>query len=291
MSGSDMSTDHDEPEYLRLNRANWDERAPIHAESEMYAVHLFRDDPTHLSSTVRFDQPRLGDVAGLDAVHLQCHIGTDTLSLHRLGARMSGLDFSAPSLDVARGLAADTGADIDYVLSDVGRAVDALGGERFDLVYTGIGAIGWLPEVGPWAEQVAGLLRPGGRLFMREGHPLMWTLDEGDPDRLQARWDYFERYGPLVFEDAETYTDQSAPLTQVTTHEYNHGMGEVLAALLAAGMEITGVDEHESVPWLALPGHMAAELDANEEYVLLPDRPRLPLTWTVQAVKRSGVRR
>jgi len=104
-----------------------------------------RRDPDHISSVVRFDLPRLGSVSGLDVVHLQCHIGTDTLSLARLRARMTGLDFSPPALDVARRLARETGADIEYVEADVHKAPDVLGSARFDMVFTGIGALFWLP--------------------------------------------------------------------------------------------------------------------------------------------------
>src|SRR3954451_12167057 len=113
-------------EYLRLNKAQWDERAPAHAASPAYGISRFVDDPAFLSDVVRFDRPRLGDVTGLRTVHLQCHIGTDTLSLHRLGARVTGLDFSPASLAQARDLAAKAGADVGFVESDVYGALDVL---------------------------------------------------------------------------------------------------------------------------------------------------------------------
>ena len=113
-------------DWTELNQKNWDERAPAHAASPDYPVERFLADPAFLSEVVRFDVPRLGDVRGLRGVHLQCHIGTDTLSLHRLGARMTGLDFSAPALAQARALAGATGADVDFVESDVYGAPDVL---------------------------------------------------------------------------------------------------------------------------------------------------------------------
>ncbi len=124
-------------DYRAVNRANWDERAPAHAASAGYALDRFHSDPGHLSDVVRFDLPLLGDIAGRDGVHLQCHIGTDTISLSRLGARMTGLDFSPASLAEARRLAEGVGADVVFVESDVYAAVEALGSERFDLVFTG----------------------------------------------------------------------------------------------------------------------------------------------------------
>ena len=169
-------------DYRDVNRASWDERVAAHAASPDYAVARFTDDPSFLSEVVAFDRPRLGDIAGLDGVHLQCHIGTDTVSLARLGARMTALDFSAPALEQGRRLAEAVGVDITFVESDLYGAPEALGTQRFDLVYTGIGALCWLPDIRRWAEVVAGLLRPGGRLFIREGHPVLWALADPRPD-------------------------------------------------------------------------------------------------------------
>ena len=160
-------------DYVAINKAMWDERAPVHAASVHYGFDRFIGDAEYLSGVVRFDRPRLGDVTGQRGVHLQCHIGTDTLSLARLGARMTGLDFSSAALTHARRLAQRTGTDIDFYEADVYDAVDALGAVVFDLVYTGVGALCWLPNVARWARVVAELLRPGGRLFIREAHPMI----------------------------------------------------------------------------------------------------------------------
>src|SRR6188508_1524428 len=165
-------------DYRDVNRANWDDRAAAHAASPDYNLAAFRSDPTHLSDVVRFDLPRLGDISGLRGVHLQCHIGTDTVSLSRLGARMTGLDFAARALAEGRRLATLAKADVDFVEAELYDAPGVLPNGAFDLVYTGVGALCWLPDIAGWARVVATLLRPGGRLFIREGHPVMWTLDE-----------------------------------------------------------------------------------------------------------------
>ncbi len=179
-------------DYLTVNRANWDERAPAHAASPDYGFEAFVAHPDHLSSIVRFDLPLLGDVSGRTGIHLQCHIGTDTLSLARLGARMTGLDLSPASLEQARRLAAEAGPAVDYVEADVYSAPEALGGRSFDLVYTGVGALCWLPDVDRWAGVVDDLLAPGGRLFLREGHPMLWSLDEALTEALIVAYPYFE---------------------------------------------------------------------------------------------------
>src|ERR1039458_6173491 len=137
--------------YLEVNRASWDERAVAHAASPGYALAAFIEDPAFLSHVVRFDLRRLGDISGLRGVHLQCHIGTDTVSLSRLGARMTGLDFSGASLAQARRLAGLAGAPVDFTAGNVYDAPDLLGRRAWDLVYTGVGALNWLPDTPPRA--------------------------------------------------------------------------------------------------------------------------------------------
>ncbi|UZE33103.1 class I SAM-dependent methyltransferase [Pseudomonas sp. B21-059] len=273
-------------EYLTLNKTNWDERAPLHAASADYAVQRFVDDPQFLSDVVQFDRPLLGDIQGLRGVHLQCHIGTDTLSLARLGARMSGLDFSSASLAEARTLAQRCNTPIDYHESDVFAATDVLPRGEFDLVYTGIGALCWLPSIERWAQTVGALLKPGGRLFIREGHPMLWALDEEQRDSLQVAFPYFERSEPLVWDEDTTYVETESSLKATVTHEWNHGLGEIISALLAQGLEITGLVEHQSIPWEALPGQMV--VDERGEWRLKEAPWRLPLSYTLQAVKRMA---
>jgi SAM-dependent methyltransferase len=274
-------------DYRTLNRANWDERAPAHAASPDYALARFAQDPDFISDVVRFDRERLGDVRGLRGVHLQCHIGTDTISLARLGARMTGLDFSAASLAEARRLAERTQADVEFVQADVYDAAEALQGP-FDLVYTGTGALCWLPDIRRWAEVVVALLRPGGRLFLREGHPMLWTLAEPRPDRLLVvEHPYFETRDPLVWDEPGTYVQTDATFVHNRTLEWNHGLGEIVSALLDHGLELTMLSEHDSVPWEALPGQME-RLGGGEWR--LADRPeRLPHSYTLQACRRAAV--
>jgi SAM-dependent methyltransferase len=271
-------------DYREINRASWDDRVAAHVASPDYAVARFSEDSSFLSEVVSFDAPRLGDIAGLDAVHLQCHIGTDTVSLARLGARMTGLDFSAPALEQGRRLAAAVGLDVEFVQSDLYGAPAALGRERFDLVYTGIGALCWLPDIRRWAEVVASVLRPGGRFFMREGHPVLWSLADPRPDGLLVlEYPYFEQREATVWDEGGTYVETDQVFTHNVTHEWNHGLGEIVTALFGAGLELTALEEHDSVPWDAMPGQMTA-IGGGE--FRLTDRPeRLPHSYTLQACR------
>ncbi|MBI5087631.1 MAG: class I SAM-dependent methyltransferase [Actinobacteria bacterium] len=272
------------PDYIVTNRANWDSRVPIHEQG--YQLDDFRTDPSHISVVVQFERPRLGDIAGLDGVHLQCHIGTDTLSLARLGARMTGLDFSAPALEVARRLAAECGATIEYVESELYSAVEVIGRERFDFVFTGIGALCWLPDVRRWAQVVADLLRPGGFLFIREGHPMLWSLCEPRPDGLVVvEFPYFETSG-TVFNETTTYVPHEGELPSPTTVSFNHGLGQIITAVMDAGLRVVLFDEHDSVPWNPLADEMVA--DDLGEYRLRHVPERLAASYTLRAVKEGS---
>jgi len=291
-------------DYLAVNRANWDSRAPIHAAA--YGIADLLADPAALSQVVAFDVPRLGDLTGLDVVHLQCHIGTDTLSLARLGGHVTGVDLSPASLEEARSLARRAGHRIDYVESDVYGAPAALGGRRFDLVFTGIGAICWLPSIRRWAETVAELLRPGGRLFIRDGHPVLnavlaVNVGSEHADRAQQpaitgpggltpalELSYFERAEALVWEDEFSYVGNE-PVGSPRSMEWNHGLAEIVTAVMDAGLALESLVEHDSIPWEGVPGMMTQDAATGEWR--LTDRPeRLPASFTLTARKPGRAR-
>jgi SAM-dependent methyltransferase len=288
-------------DYLQINRANWDSRAPIHSEAPSYEVPELLADPQAISKVVAFDLPRLGELTGLDVVHLQCHIGTDTLSLHRLGAAsVTGVDLSPASLTQARRIADAAGVAISYVESDVYSAPAALG-RQFDLVYTGIGAICWLPRIDRWAQVVAELLRPGGRLFIRDGHPVLNALlpTELGPDPIDRQYQphitgaggstislelpYFEQAQWLMWSDESTYAGPGQ-VGSPTAVEWNHSVSEIITAVMDAGLHLTSFVEHDSTPWEAFPGQMTLDA-ATGEWRLIDRAERLPATFTLTATK------
>lgn len=279
-------------ERMVANRLNWDDRAQQHAASPAYEIDRLLSDAAAISKVVAFDLPLLAGpgvpagpdvLAGLDIVHLQCHIGTDTLSLHRLGGRVTGLDFSGASLGQARELARRAGAAIEYVDGNVYDAPDLLGRERFDLVYTGIGALCWLPDIAAWARVVAALLRPGGRLFVRDAHPVMNALADAETaqDPVRLEYPYTEAAGPTRWDDGLSYI-VGATMEHGTTYEWNHGLGEIVTGCLDAGLTMTGLAEHDSLPWPQL-GPLMTRDDATGEW-RPTDRPeRLAASFTLQA--------
>lgn len=268
-------------EMLGANLENWDERVAIHVGSRFYDVERWlADRPGPRDREVA----ALGDVSGLDLVHLQCHFGLDTLAWAEAGARVTGLDFSPSAVATAQDLAVRAGLDdrSRFVCAPVYDAAQVLGTSSFDVVYVSLGALCWLPSVGRWADQVAALLRPGGRLYLHDGHPLAWALDETTP---ALRYTYFEEAEPYIDDSEETYTDSDRPLVNTRSYEWNHGIGEVVTALVDRGLIIDRLEEHDwtvhqRFPWLIEP--------APGLWSAPPGHPRLPLTFTVVAT-RTGL--
>ncbi len=263
---------------LAANRAWWDAAVPVHLASDFYDVEGWL-------AQGRGPRPRevavLGDVTGLDLVHLQCHFGKDTLAWARAGATVTGLDFSPAAIDAARALAERAGlADrADFVCAPVAGAVDALGARTFDIVYVSLGALCWLPDIDGWSTQVAALLRSGGRLFLHEAHPLSLAMDGDD---LTVVYPYFEQAAPYPDAEPGTYADMTAveALPGDITYGWNHSLGEIVGALLARGLRLDRLDEHDwtsfaRFPWLVETG--------EEEFVTPEGRVRVPLSFTLMA--------
>lgn len=277
--------------YREANRKNWDDRARLHAQPTTgYRLDRYREDRELLSDVVDFDRRYLGDLDGLRVLHLQCHIGTDTLSLARLGADVTGLDQSQVSLAAARELFASVGTPARFVEANVYDAVEAIDGERFDLVYTGVGAINWLNDIDRWGVVCAALVRPGGRFYMREGHPMAMTLDDtltlDETNRaLRLRYPYFQTTEPMTFNDATTYVDtDGAELTHQRHHEWAHGLGEVFMSLTNAGLQVTRLEEHRQLDWQLLPNQVE-----RDEVFFLPEHQidQCPMMYTIAASKPS----
>lgn len=259
-----------------LNLASWDSRVPVHLASEFYDLAGFRAGAGSLRS---YEVAEAGDVAGKRLVHLQCHIGLDTLSWARHGALVTGLDFSGPATSAARALAAELGIDADFVTADVYDAVAALGGQRFDVVYVSIGALVWLPDLPRWAAVVAGLLAHGGFLYLVEGHPVAGILDDAQGS-VVAR-DYFDDQ-PWVEDYPYTYTDGPA-LEHTRSVQFQHQLGQVVTALAGAGLRIDFLHEHD----FDVFQRFESLERRGAEYRYPAGHPRAPLTYSLRATRRA----
>lgn len=270
------------------NLSNWEDRVPLHLGA--YATEELVTDPGHLSVVARTDLAALaphlpgGSVAGLDLCHLQCHIGTDTLSFAKAGASVVGVDFSPAALAGAAELASRMGIDARWIETDVldaRAAVDrALGGEyRFDVVYTSIGTIGWLNDLDRWAAQIAALLKPGGLFYIRDGHPVLNSLDE-DSDALTIRYRYFGDGTALQWDADGSYVGEGE-VSHTRTYEWPHPISEVVTVLLDHGLTVIAMDEGRTLPWQFSP-RMTVNQDG--EYEWPPHEAALvPCTYTIVA--------
>lgn len=280
--GADVTIDWDAGRATNL--VNWEERVPIHEGA--YGIDPFRVDPMHVSSVVRSDLAALarflpdGGVSGLDVCHLQCHIGTDTVSLARAGARVTGVDFSPAALASAAGLAEELGLEVTWVETDVLEARAAVRGD-FDLVYTSIGTICWLDDLDRWAAQIAGLLRPGGTFYIRDSHPVLLTIDP-DAAELVQRDRYFANGLAQQWFGEYTYAG-GTKLTATRTFEWPHPLSEVVNALIGAGLELLRLDEDWRLPW-KFSSRMVEVGDGDWAWPE-GERDRSPATFTVVARK------
>lgn len=264
-------------QWIRDNRRNWDNRVAVHAASDYYDLSGFRAGGCTLR---QFELDEVGDVSGKRLLHLQCHMGQDTLSWARRGADVTGLDFSEPAIRTARELADDIGAAdrARFVVSDVYDAPRALDGQRFDIVYTGIGALVWLPDIPRWAEVVASLLDDAGTLYLAEFHPLSELLGE---DGRSVEHDYFHTDAE-TFDIPYTYTD-GPPLTETVTVQWQHPLGEVVTALARAGLRIEFLHERDHLLFRRYP---VMEPCGSDGYRFPAGHPRMPLMYSLRASKR-----
>ncbi|MFI8290601.1 class I SAM-dependent methyltransferase [Streptomyces sp. ms191] len=265
-------------DWREANRARWDERVPIHAASAFYDLDAFRAGKEALRD---FELAEVGDVTGRSLLHLQCHIGLDTLSWARHGAaQVVGLDFSEPAVETARALAADLGYTPDraaFVAADAYDAAEAVPDSSYDIVYTGTGALNWLPDLDRWAETAASLVAPGGFLYVAEFHPLTDSLDDETGSRIVN--DYFVRE-PWVDTSPGTYADLGAATVHNRSVEWVHPVGEVVTAIARAGLRIEFLHEHD----VSLFSRYETLRRHEDGYYRFPaDRPRIPLMYSLKA--------
>ncbi|MGH3881756.1 MAG: class I SAM-dependent methyltransferase [Actinophytocola sp.] len=275
------SFDDETARMIAANKANWDARAPIHLASAFYGLDGSRPAESWFAD---YEWTDLGPIAGKNLLHLQCHLGTETVAFASKGAKTTGLDLSGESIQRARRLAQDRGLDITYVEADVHDA-DTVLDRTFDIVYTGKGSVCYLPDLDRWAGVVANLLNPGGSLYLVEFHPLLYALGVvpiADDESLLLRADYLGGRGPEVRDSTRTYTD-GPPLTEATaSYEWRHGIGEVVTALTRAGLRIDVLREDPRLPW---PRWTTMEAGPDGWFRLEADEPRIPLFYAVKAVR------
>ena len=264
--------------WLQGNRDLWNAWTAIHEKSTFYDLEGFKQGGSRLRD---YEIEEVGPVAGKDLLHIQCHFGIDTLSWGRLGARVTGADFSERGIELARSVAAEIGIDARFLVSNVYDLPQNLEGD-FDVVYTSRGVLGWLPDVRAWAKVIAHFVRPGGIFYITEVHPVIQSFEtEGvAPGELQLRYPYWEHAEPLTFEVHGSYAEPMADVQNMTEYGWNHGLGEIVTALADAGLRIDSLREYPFVDW-----SMDVLVKAAEGRYRLPGDldGRLPLFFSIKA--------
>lgn len=260
-------------EYFSANKATWNDKVKVHAESDMYAMEAFKKGKTSL---MRYELDALGDVSGKSLLHLQCHFGQDTLSWSRLGAKCVGVDLSDEGVKLAQQLNDELNLEAQFVCCNVLDTSKYVEG-AFDIVFTSYGVIGWLPDLKPWGQMIAEKLKKGGTFYMVEFHPIVWMFDylEGKPI---MKYGYMQ--DEVIYEEYEgTYANQDSKMMS-KEYGWNHGLSEVINALTEAGLKIEYLNEHNESPYNVLP-----ELVETKSGNCVTKDKLYPLIFEIKATK------
>jgi SAM-dependent methyltransferase len=273
-----------ESAWRAANRAHWDELVAVHLGPGGCDLTALRAGRGRLNA---IEEAELWPVDGKSVLHLQCHFGADSLKLAQRGARVLGLDFSASAIGAATELAKELGLSdrARFIQADLYDAPAAIPEPAaFDMVFVTWGAIIWLPDIRRWAEIVAHFLKSGGSLYLAEGHPAAYVFDDaaaGEDGRPGLFAPYFSRE-PVVMDVTHDYVDETATLRNTTTHTWIHPLGELISSLLAAGLTLDWLHEHDAVTWRMFK---ILKLDADGVW-RWPDQPWLPLAFSLRATRR-----
>jgi len=272
-----------ESNWRKLNRANWDERVPIHLAAAIYDPVPLHAGQARMNA---IEEAELGPVDGLRLLHLQCHFGWDTLMLAQRGATVVGLDFSTPAIAAARALADELGlaSRASFLEADLYDAPNAIPQPAsFDRVYVTWGAIPWLPDIVGWARIVAHFLKPSGSLYLAEGHPSALVLDD-EMRQPNGHPGFFLPYfhtEPLLLDETRDYADPTARLSNSSTCQWIHPLGSVVTSLISAGLRLDWLHEHDAITWRMFE----CLIEGADGLYRWPDKPWLPLAYSLQATK------
>ena len=258
-------------EYLQKNRASWNKRTAHHIDSQFYDVAGFVKGKSSLNS---IELELLGDISGKSILHLQCHFGQDTLSMARMGAKVTGVDLSDISIKEARNLSNQIGHDATFICCDVYDLPSHLS-EKFDIVFTSYGVIGWLPDLIPWAKTIRQFLKPDGEFIMVEFHPFVWMFNETFES---IEYSYFNR-DAIVDIEKGTYAAPEAPI-ETENIQWNHGFAEMYHALLSNGIIVNHFQEFDYSPYDCF---LKAKLVEERKFMIAGLEGKIPLVYSIKA--------
>ena len=263
-------------DYFKANQTLWDTKTPVHIESEFYDVPGFLAG----NSTLReVELNEIGEVSGKTLLHLQCHFGLDTLSWAREGAIVTGVDFSGKAISQAKELASQSNIEAEFIQANVYDLPDIILNQKYDIVFTSYGTIGWLPDLDKWASIVNHFLAPGGIFYIVEFHPFIWMYDY---DLKHIEYSYFNA-GVIAEENDGTYADRNAPI-KLAEYGWNHPSSEVINALINQDLEIQHFNEFPFSTWNCFKN---LEEIGKHKYVFKHLGQKIPYMFSIKAKKKS----
>lgn len=260
--------------YFEANKELWNKRTVVHKDSSFYDLPSFLNGKSSLNEIERRE---LGNIQGKTVLHLQCHFGMDSLSMARLGAKVTGVDLSDTAITEAKKLNIDLGLDVDFICCNVYDLKSFLS-NQFDIVFTSYGVIGWLPDLNKWADIISHFLKPGGFFYMAEFHPVVWMLDE-DFERVKY---YYHNQELIEIESQGTYTGNNAKI-EGKEYSWNHSLSEVINALIGQGFQIDFFNEFSYSPYSCFNKVVQGE-DGNWRVKGLEGK--IPMVYSLKATKK-----
>lgn len=261
-------------DYLEKNKDSWNKRTAVHLESDFYNNDAFLKGENPLDDIV---MNMLGDIKGKTVLHLQCHFGQDTLQMARMGAKVTGVDLSDKAIEAARNINDQMGLDGRFICCDVYDLPNHLD-EKFDIVFTSYGTVGWLPDMEKWASVVANHLKPGGQFIFAEFHPVVWIFDD-DFTKIQYKYD---KSDAIVETEIGTYTDGGEALATECV-SWNHSLSEVMSSLIKQGIEIVQFEEYDYSPYACF-SHVEQVKEGKFRIKHLGDK--IPMVYSLVGVKK-----
>lgn len=264
-----------EENYLSINKAAWNNKVATHIQSDFYNQEAFLKGKNSLQS---IELNLLGDLTGKKVLHLQCHFGQDTISLSRLGAIATGVDFSEEAIHHARSLTQECKTNTEFVCCNIYDLPQHLD-DQFDIVFTSYGTIGWLPDLNKWAAVIAQFLKPNGKFVFVEFHPVVWMFDD---DFTKAAYSYFNK-GAIYETEVGTYAERNASISQSFVN-WNHDLGTVISSLLRNGMELLSFEEFDYSPYNCFYDTVAI---APDKFIIQHIGDKIPMVYALSTRKKE----
>lgn len=266
--------------YFSTNLALWNELTEINSKSSSYNLEEFKMGGIVLPGIVKEE---VGDVKGKSLLHLQCHFGMDTLSWARLGAKVTGVDFSDKAINLARALRKELNLEANFICSNIYNLQEVLTDEKFDIVFTSMGVLCWLPDLNKWAKIIAHYLKENGIFYIFELHPILNIFEnESHTKELKIRYSYFHKEEPMKWEPDGVYADRTK-VTKNPSYEWTHSMSDIINSLIKAGLEIEFIHEY---PYCNYDHFPFMKKDEDGWWRIKGSEGEMPLLFSIRAKKK-----